>query len=414
MYSSFRKLFDSLILIKTVCLVLDSFCFDNAGYESPVVISIGPDPFLSVYYIPRPLQRSGFSIIKSVSKFSSLLSGNQSHQALPPVENGTLGWFINDEQREAISMEVSYGNQWIGIVDNNGRVITIDTLHGTVGRILKGFRDAQIAFVGNLLVVCSSFRGILVLCDPATETSYDAIAIGKNGRLKQVKAEHGTNAIFISQTGSCLRVEVTLRRSRVFAPAINQPPQNAERTIDFSTEEEVANYIQTISDSNEAGRVIDLLINEDALKLEHLETIFARVEHSPLPHDLGFIFKRSQSIIDRGDTKYSIFCELYKIYIRSEQKPPLPQFLRNPSEFISLFFGDEPSPDGVYRAYFLSRTKKDDFIAKYVEFCTHLSNDELSRMGSTVRSVFEDRQALSAARSHLKNYQGLLLDFLPV
>jgi hypothetical protein len=172
---------------------------------SPAVFSVGSSPFLSVSSIVEvPPVRM---VRKLVSSFTAWLTGPPDEEEIPKAR---FDWELPDEPRVARSAVVSEDGRWLAVPDQQGRVSIIDCVFGHFTRILKGMRDAQVAWShSNCLLVFAPARGLIVACTVPMGEIFDAVKVDRRGKLFQcVKAGNELQAVFMDGKGNFGEISV--------------------------------------------------------------------------------------------------------------------------------------------------------------------------------------------------------------
>jgi len=78
----------------------------------------------------------------------------------------------------------------------------VDAVFGHVTRVMKGLRDAQVAWARQVLLVYAPTRGIVMACAAPNGEVVDAAKVDKHGHLFQCVTESlECHALFVSASG---------------------------------------------------------------------------------------------------------------------------------------------------------------------------------------------------------------------
>ncbi|OHT03866.1 hypothetical protein TRFO_01595 [Tritrichomonas foetus] len=166
-------------------------------HHFPAVISVGANPFISVSSISKPQAvRATEQIKQAVTGFLGWLTGipEKEENKIEP-QTATFEWDLNDEGREGLTISADPTGRWLAVCDTKNRVVIIDSVFGHITKVLKGYRDAQVAWYydGNsengknnaFLVIYGSHRKIIFVCSMPSGQIIDAIKVGSDGKLFQ-------------------------------------------------------------------------------------------------------------------------------------------------------------------------------------------------------------------------------------
>ena len=169
-------------------------------HRFPAIFTVGANPFLSVSSIlkPQPLHTVE-KVKKLASKFYGYITGVQKEEEEPEISKANFEWDLSDEGREGNSISPDPTGRWLAICDNKSRVIIIDAVFGHITRVIKGYRDAQIAWytsispksegnknnIQTFLVIYGPYRKIIFVCSMPSGQIIDAVKVGSNGKLFQ-------------------------------------------------------------------------------------------------------------------------------------------------------------------------------------------------------------------------------------
>jgi hypothetical protein len=175
-------------------------------HEFPAVFSAGARPFLSVCSIARPQP------VGAAKKIFRALAGWFSQQRdEEPIPEAKAEWELQDEPRAAVEVAPSEDGRWLAVPDRQGRVSIIDAVFGTVTRILKGMRDAQVAWAGGALLIFAPARGVIVACKAPRGDIFHAVKVDRRGRLFQCAGEGGAlRAVFTDGSPTFAEISVAL------------------------------------------------------------------------------------------------------------------------------------------------------------------------------------------------------------
>jgi hypothetical protein len=172
----------------------------NTVQRRPTIFSVGAQPFLSVCSIPKTPDRPARSQ-------SRLFGWLRSSDVISDVQ---LEWEIEDEGRVARSLAVNEEGRWLAVSDSQGRVTIIDCVFGHVTKIVKGMRDAQIAWAHlNSLLIYAPARGVILACTVPRGEIFAAVKVDKKGKLvQQMTADKELKVLFIDSHGLVAPIDV--------------------------------------------------------------------------------------------------------------------------------------------------------------------------------------------------------------
>jgi hypothetical protein len=178
-------------------------------HEFPAVFSVGEHPFLSVCSIARPQP------VGAAKKIFRAVTGWFSKHVEPdPIPEAKAEWELQDEPRCAREIVPSEDGRWLAVPDLQGRVSIVDGVFGHVTRILKGMRDARVAWAGGALLIFSPARGLIIACTVPKGDIFDAVKVDRRGKLFQCLGEGGLlRAVFTDGSGTFAEISVTLPSS---------------------------------------------------------------------------------------------------------------------------------------------------------------------------------------------------------
>jgi hypothetical protein len=181
-----------------------SFSMGSSLGASPAVFSVGSNPFLSVVSIVKAPPASG------IGKVFSRLASWVAPPSEDDVQEARLEWQLNDEPREAREAAASEDGRWLAVPDCQGRVSIIDCIFGHFTRILKGMRDAQVAWShSNCLLIFAPARGLIVACTVPMGEIFDAVKVDRRGQLFQcMKEGNELQAVFMDADGNFGEISV--------------------------------------------------------------------------------------------------------------------------------------------------------------------------------------------------------------
>jgi hypothetical protein len=180
----------------------------NTAQPAPTIFSIGARPFVSVCSISSDILPA---------KTSPGLFGLR--RSSEHIAEAHTEWTIEDERRVACSLAINEEGRWLAVTDAQGRVTIIDCVFGQVTKIMKGMRDAQVAWARlNLLLIYAPARGMIVACTVPHGEIFAAVKVDNRGKLVQhVAADKELKVLFIDSQARVAQIGVQ-------AP----PPRNAE------------------------------------------------------------------------------------------------------------------------------------------------------------------------------------------
>ena len=176
----------------------------------PAVFSVGGCPFISVDSVSATTTRTaGDIVMKAVSSLWKFVAGTpEDEEQEEQVPNARSEWDLRDEGRRARNVTASEQGRWLAITDTKGRVSIVDGVFGHITRVVKGLRDAQVAWSHEMLVVFAPARSAVVLCTVPNGQIIHAAKVDKKGRLCQTIDENGNfQAVFIDSSGNAGLIE---------------------------------------------------------------------------------------------------------------------------------------------------------------------------------------------------------------
>lgn len=177
-------------------------------HQFPAVISVGRDPFISVDSIAEKQQQGATEFVKKAATKLFRMAASWLGAADEPKEQEVIPkarheWELNDEGRAARNCLASEHGRWLAITDTQGRVSIVDCVFGHITRVIKGLRDAQIAWYHDLLLVFAPARGVMFACTVPNGDIIEAAKVDKNGKLFQRMAADGSFIpVFVDSKGS--------------------------------------------------------------------------------------------------------------------------------------------------------------------------------------------------------------------
>ena len=234
-------------------------------HHFPAILTIGNNPFFCVSSIQKSASPKATEIVKqAASRFFRWVSGSETQEELPLINKSIFEWNLKDEGRISKSLDIDYSGRWISIIDNNSRILIIDSIFGYIIKVIKGHRDAQISWINNLnnesiLMIYSPFRKmILCLLIPNCEI-IDAIKVNNNGKLLSLKGNRYLS-MFIDSNLKILLLKINNKK------IINN---NNNNQIEFNSHFNFPNYllnqskdfINTLNNLNLFNDIFDLLKN---------------------------------------------------------------------------------------------------------------------------------------------------------
>jgi hypothetical protein len=183
-------------------------------HQFPAIFSAGANPFLSVSSISKPqILATTDKVKQAASRFfkyaKNWIAGMDEDEEEEKIAKANFEWELIDEGRTARTMAVSGEGRWLAVTDTQGRVSIIDCVFGHVTRVLKGMRDAQLAWRGSYLLIYAPARDILLVCTIPNGEIFDAVKIEGNGKLLQYSdRELKTHALFIDCNGTVKEIEI--------------------------------------------------------------------------------------------------------------------------------------------------------------------------------------------------------------
>jgi hypothetical protein len=225
----------------------------RAGEEARLVISVGKEPPIAFYELRG--HRKGRGIVSSIISMSSKMlfghkkksadrshgeesdpmamvlereeidrgnemrrNGDKKKQIVSDRPKGSLAspctgvW--DDSRRECYGLVVSSSSAWAACCDTLGRVLIIDLRDQYIFKMLKGYRDCQLAWVcgkspgKDLLIVYAPKRQVLELWDVSTtgtkmKTIGDMIT-DKGVLISNKCPKNGTSVAFLLDLKSCI------------------------------------------------------------------------------------------------------------------------------------------------------------------------------------------------------------------
>lgn len=159
-------------------------------HQFPAVLSVGSEPFISVDSIAEKQQQGATELVKKAATKLFRMAASWLGAAEEPKEEEVIPkarheWELNDEGRVARNCLASERGRWLAITDTQGRVSIVDCVFGHITRVMKGLRDAQIAWYHELLLVFAPARGVMFACTVPSGEIIEAAKVDKNGKLFQ-------------------------------------------------------------------------------------------------------------------------------------------------------------------------------------------------------------------------------------
>ena len=193
--------------------------------QFPAVFSVGSNPFISVDSILKA-QSVGTTerVKKAVTnfwRFAKSVVGAGDEEQEEEIPNAKSEWDLYDEGRAARAVLASEQGRWLAVTDTQGRVSIVDCVFGHITRVMKGFRDAQVAWCHEMLIVFAPARGMVVACTVPNGEIIDAAKVDKNGRVYQMVDEDGKfHAVFVDSSGNAVQIHC------------NRPAKGAEQSVE--------------------------------------------------------------------------------------------------------------------------------------------------------------------------------------
>lgn len=202
-------------------------------HQFPAVFTVGSEPFICVCSIskPKPLNPTEYVRAKAsrlLKTVGSWFVGTEPTEEEPPIPKSTKEWELYDEGRIAKCVAADPTGRWLAITDEQGRVIIVDVVFGHVAKVLKGLRDAQVAWIDGeniFLVIYAPFRGMLIACEIPKGSIHDAVKVERGGKLYQSVSDGKYRTSFIDSKGNVLNLKMTSKIERT-PPEETLPPSS--------------------------------------------------------------------------------------------------------------------------------------------------------------------------------------------
>jgi hypothetical protein len=206
----------------TAPLFVGAHCF-------PAVFSVGEQPFLSVSSIPKTPSQSPLRMVRQAARRFRRLFWSSDTDEEQPIHNATTQCELQDGVRIARAVEPSADGRWLAVTDTQGRVTIVDGVFGHITNVVKGMRDAQVAWdPANCLLIYAPVREIIVACAAPFGDIFDAVKVDKGGRLYPfIAPDRRLRAAFVDSKGWVMAISVER------PPRANPPPPPPAPTVRF-------------------------------------------------------------------------------------------------------------------------------------------------------------------------------------
>lgn len=369
-----REVKDSVIVSSSL-----SFPLFSNYHQFPAVISVG-SPFVQVYYIAaehKPTITESFH--KGIKSIFSFITGQQEEENVTPPTSLDKEWELADEQRKGICLAADPTGRWVAICDNMFRVIIIDAIFGHITKILKGYRDAQIAWFckdivptndNTFLVIYVPSREIIVVSTIPDGETIAAVKVGRNGRLFQtINKDKKYGVSFLYPTGDVAIINITaspppreasknpsddfhFHLPRIVSFERNETIQNLEKLLlqKSYTSDNLLQLASTIDDADIGAHFISRVVEScRRFSDEQGNDFFMNLVQSICTklNVEGFVNQNSKEFFDASYSSEPATLATYKI---------LTENWKRYSTFERIIVNDDQYPKGP-----LTDSKKDDF-----------------------------------------------------
>lgn len=369
--SNDKNIKDSLIVNSNIPFPI----FPNL-HKFPAVYSVGK-PFISVSSISRVADESNTEKFKKAAsrllKWVFLQEDDAEEKPEIPINKALAQWELNDDKREGTSMAADPTGRWIAICDNMFRVIIVDSIFGHITKVLKGYRDAQIAWFSqpkskgsenppnSFLVVYVPTREIIVVCSIPNGNTVAAVKVTRDGKLFQtIDDDSKYGATFVYPTGDVAILNITASANDEDSNEGESPTNESFDDCHFKFPsivtaekdpsiqklqklllqkkweyEEVKKLANNITDKIVGGYFIKILINssmprstegteaEDDFLLTVVNTISAKLNVEAFEGSSREFFDSCYSSTTTGGeddlTVYKVLCEKWQQYSKFEK-----------------------------------------------------------------------------------------------
>lgn len=215
--SNDKNIRDSIVINSNI-----SSPFHYNLFQFPAVYSVGK-PFITVSSISSPQTSTKGIILKKASqvlKWMFMSDNNNDEKEEIEVSGTSNEWELDDDKREGISMAADPTGRWIVICDNMFRVMIIDAIFGRITKMLKGYRDAQVAWFSPknsnqtenpYLVIYVPTREIIVVCTIPNGNTVAAVRVARDGKLFQtIDADSHYGVTFVYPSGDVAILNISI------------------------------------------------------------------------------------------------------------------------------------------------------------------------------------------------------------
>lgn len=206
--------------------------FPNS-FQFPAVYSVGK-PFLSVSSIFCPQTSKADILLKTASrimKWIFLSDDNNKEKEQVQISRTSNEWELDDDKREGVSVSADPTGRYIAVCDTMFRVIIMDAIHGYITKVLKGYRDAQLAWFSppnsnenssngknenSLLAIYVPTREIIVVCTIPNGSMVAAAKVVRDGKLFQTideNSNYGVSFVYPSGDVAILSISISTKEN---------------------------------------------------------------------------------------------------------------------------------------------------------------------------------------------------------
>lgn len=443
---------------------LSSFMFSGL-HKFPAIFNVGSNPFISVYSISEPQETGATEKVKQVAsrffkKAASWVTGSETKEEEPPIPKAVFEWELNDDGRTGRKVLANPTGRWLGITDNQGRVIIVDSVFGHIARVLKGMRDSQIAWYDNYLLVFIPSREMIVSYLIPCGKIFDAVRVDKNGKLIQTYgSDNKFGVVFIDSKGNVGALKVnysdkSISDNEVYSvtdyhfefpttltndsdPVIQE--LHNEIVKDPINKEAIIMLAKKIESFSLAASFIRTLLLypciTDELVLKVINYFKENIKTEPFKEDSKSFFLNNNSSIKRtnDEFEYKTYIELttrWETYSKfqaievqydnelpfdikpdsNEISPPpsitLQAFLTNPINeplfFFSFIRSDQITVMNILESYFYSKSTREDFILQFLIWVLSCSPAQLVLSNTSIQDFFSIKEVKEQSIQLLK------------
>lgn len=215
--SNTKNILDSVVVNSSI-----PFPVFSDLHRFPAIYSVGK-PFISVSSIPQEQTMSvADNVVQKAKQFFKWLvvspDPDEDDKEEIPILNANPEWGLNEDKRAGTSISADPTGRWLAICDNMFRVVIVDSVFGHITKVLKGYRDAQVAwfcptkesFKNPFLIIYVPTREIIVACTIPNGSIVAAVKVVRDGKLFQtIDEKSGRGVVFLYPTGDVAILNVT-------------------------------------------------------------------------------------------------------------------------------------------------------------------------------------------------------------